>query len=161
MNDHCTDGLKNRLLALPDFETSIRDDPLALLQAIKTCVHENAVTQHPPITVSRHWDRLLNLKQNSEEDHPSYAKCFEQQLDTVKGYIGNTFTDGFAEQIPACKASAYKCNSGKIAALLDTHVTDETKITTLLDTHVTDKDAHAKLSDDPFDLLAAARQALA
>jgi len=44
MNDCCTDGLKTRLIALPDCEYAIRDDPLALLTAIKTCVHENACT---------------------------------------------------------------------------------------------------------------------
>jgi len=36
MNDHCTNGLKIRLIALPDYESTIRDDPLALLTAIKT-----------------------------------------------------------------------------------------------------------------------------
>jgi len=44
MNDCCTDGLKTRLIALPDCESAVRDDPLALLAAIDTCVHENART---------------------------------------------------------------------------------------------------------------------
>jgi len=125
MNDYCTDGLKNRLVALSDFETSIQDDPLALLQAIKTCVHENAVTQYPPVTILQHWSRLLNLKQTFEEDPPTYAKRFQQQLDTVQGYVGNTFTDGFAEQMPKHKANAYRHNAGTITALLATHVTDD------------------------------------
>jgi len=125
MNDYCTDGLKTRLIALPDYESTIRDDPLALLTAIKTCVHENARTQYPPVTILTHWDRLLKLKQAEEEDPPSYAKRFEQQLETVKGYIGSTFTDGFAEQMPEYKAHAYKHDAGKITALLATHVADE------------------------------------
>jgi len=139
MNDYCTDGLKTQLLALPDCESTIRDDPLALLTAIKTCVHENARTQHPPVTISTHWDRLLKLKQAEEEDPPSYAKRFEQQLETVKGYIGSTFTDGFAEQMPECKAHYYKHDAGKITALLDTHVADV--------------DAGKALADDLIDLL--------
>jgi len=139
MNDYCTDGLKNRLIAIPDYESTIRDDPLALLTAIKTCVHENARTQHPPVTMSTHWDCLLKLKQAEEEDPPSYAKCFEQQLETVKGYIGSTFTDGFAEQMPEYKAHAYKHDTGKI--------------TTLLNTHVADVDARKALADDLIDLL--------
>jgi len=125
MNDYCTDGLKTRLVALPDYESTIRDDPLALLTAIKTCVHENARTHYPPVTISTHWDRLLKLKQAEEEDPPSYTKRFEQQLETVKGYIGSTFTDGFAEQMPDYKAHAYKHDTGKITALLATHVADE------------------------------------
>jgi len=91
MNDYCTDGLKTRLIAIPDYESNIRGDPLALLTAIKTCAHENAHTQCPPVTILTHWDRLLKLKQAEDEDPPSYAKCFEQQLETVKGYIGSTF----------------------------------------------------------------------
>jgi len=109
MNDCCTGGLKNRLIGIldsVDCESTVRDDPLALLTAIKTCVHENAQTQHPPVTISTHWDHLLKLKQAEKEDPPSYAKHFEQQLETVKGYIGSTFTDGFAEQMPECKAHA-------------------------------------------------------
>ena len=43
VNDYCIDGLKNRLIAIPDYESTIRDDPLALFTAIKTCVHESAV----------------------------------------------------------------------------------------------------------------------
>jgi len=79
------------------------------------------------------------LKQAEEEDPPSYAKRFEQQLETVKGYIGSTFTDGFAEQMPEHKANAYK------------H--DACKITTLLDTHVADVDKRKALADDLIDLL--------
>jgi len=114
-------------------------DPLALLTAIKTCVHENARTQYPPVTISTHWDCLLKLKQSEEEDPPSYAKRFEQQLETVKGYVGSTFTDGFAEQMPEHKAHAYKHDAGKI--------------TTLLDTDVADADARKALADDLIDLL--------
>jgi len=117
----------------------VGDDPLALLTAIKTCVHENACTQHPPCHHFDTWDRLLKLKQAEEEDPPSCAKRFEQQLKTVKGYIGSTFTDGFAEQMPECKAHAYEHNAGMIAALLDTHVADV--------------DARKALADDLVDLL--------
>jgi len=124
MNDYHTDRLKNQLIAIPDYESTIRDDPLALLTAIKTCVHENTPTQHPPVAISTHWDHLLKLKQAEDEDPPSYAKRFEQQLGTVKGYIGSTFTNGFAEQMPEYKAHAHKHNAGKIATLLDTHVAD-------------------------------------
>jgi len=56
----------------------------------------------------------------------------------VKGYIGSTFTDGFAEQMPEHKAHA------------DKH--DACKITTLLDTHVADVDARKALADDLIDL---------
>jgi len=97
--------------------STIRDDPLALLTAINTCVHENAQTWYPPVTISTHWDHLLKLKQAEEEDPPPYAKHFEQQLKTVKGYIGSTFTDGFAEQMPECKAHTY-CKSMTQARLL-------------------------------------------
>ena len=138
MNDYCTDGLKTRLIALPGYESTIRDDPVALLTAIKTCVHENARTQYPPVTISTHWDHLLKLKQAEEEDPPSYAKHFEQQLKTVKGYIGSTFTDGFAEQMPEYKAHGYKHDAGKITALLAMHVADE--------------DARIALADDFIDL---------
>jgi len=138
MNDYCTDGLKTRLMVIPTYESTIRDDPLALLTAIKVCVHENARTQYPPVTISTHWDRLLKLKQAEDEDPSSYAKRFEQQLETVKGYIGSTFTDGFAEQMPEHKAHAYKHDAGKITALFATHVANET--------------AHVALADDLIDL---------
>jgi len=34
VNDYCTDGLKTHLIALPDYASAIRDDPLALPTAI-------------------------------------------------------------------------------------------------------------------------------
>jgi len=99
----------------------------------------NQGTQYPPVTILTDWDRLLKLKQAEEEGPPSYTKHFEQQLETVKGYIGSTFTDGFAEQMPEYKAHAYMHDAGKI--------------TTLLDTHVADADARKALADDLIDLL--------
>jgi len=139
MNDCCTDSLRNRLIAIPDCETTVRDDPLALLTAIKTCAHENTCTQHPPNAISTQWDPLLKLKQAEEEDPPFYAKRFEQQLETMKGYIGSTFTDDFTEQMPEHKAHTCEHDAGKI--------------TTLLDTHVADVNAHKALADDLIDLL--------
>jgi len=138
MNDYCTEGFKTRLISLLDFQSTIEDDPLALLTAIKTCVHENVRTQCPPGTISTHRDCLRKLKKVEDEDPPSYAKRFEQQLKTVKGYIGSTCKDGFAKQMPECQAHAYK------------HDTD--KLTTLLDRHVADVDTRKALADDLFDL---------
>jgi len=43
----------------------------------------------------------------------------------VKGYVGITFTDGFAEQMPEYNANAYRHDAGKITTLLATHVTDD------------------------------------
>jgi len=60
-------------------------------------------------------------------------------IPTVKGYIGSTFTDDFAEQMPEYKAHVYKHDAGKI--------------TTLLDTHVADVDARKALGNDLIDLL--------
>jgi len=138
MNDHCLKGLKTRLISLPNFHSTIEDDPPALLTVIKTCLHENVLTQYPPVTISTHWDCLLKLKQAEDEDPLFYAKGFEQQLETVKGYISSTFTDGFAKQMPEHKAHAYKHDTGKL--------------TTLLDTHVAGVDARKALADDLFDL---------
>jgi len=62
VNNYCADGLKTRLISLPTFQSTIEDDPLALLTAIKTCVHENVRTQYPLVTMPTHWDHLLKLK---------------------------------------------------------------------------------------------------
>ena len=116
---HVTDGLKSRLQAMPDFNTKIQDDPLALLRAIKTQTHENARTQYPPITITTHLDRLLRIKQESNEDPATFAKRFQQQLDTVQGYLGPRFTDGYAEQTPEYKAAAYVENPHHLDLILD------------------------------------------
>ena len=56
----------------------------------------------------------------------------------MKGCISSTFTDGFAEQMPECKAHAYKHDAGKLTALLGMHVADV--------------DARKALADDLFGL---------
>ncbi len=125
MKDQVTDGLKTRLQSLSDFHSAIEDDPLALLTAIKTAVHENVRSQHPPATLHLHWDRLLCTKQANSEDPPTYAKYFEQQLDTVKGHLGPRFTDGFTEHMPEYKANAYKDDVGTSTIVIETHIMDE------------------------------------
>jgi len=65
---------------------------------------------------------LLKLKKAEGKDPPSYVKRFEQQLKTVKGYIGSAFTGSFTKQMPECKANTYKHDAGKITTLLKNHI---------------------------------------
>jgi len=59
--------MQGRLEATPEFEQSIRSDPIGLLKAIKNCMVESVRAQCPLISVTDSLIRLANIKMHDQE----------------------------------------------------------------------------------------------
>ena len=70
--------MQNRVEEHPDFHNKIEDDPIALLQAIKTLVHDTIRGQYPFISMTVALTQLLETKQNDNELLLDYVKRFKQ-----------------------------------------------------------------------------------
>ena len=118
--------MQQRIEEHPDFDTTIEDDPIALLEAIKQLQHSPMRARHPMIPMVDAWTRFNNMKQYENEDLHGYATRFKQYHDVLKAQIGTRFLDAWTENLPEYQAKtpdeqeAYK--ETRIRSVLCLHV---------------------------------------
>ena len=97
-SQHCSKTMQTRVEEHPDYETKIDDDPIALLEAIKTLMHDPVRAQYPFASMTAQLSRFLNLKQQPDESLLDYTKRFKQQHDNAKSFLGTRFLDEFIKR---------------------------------------------------------------
>ena len=60
-SQYCNKTMQNRIEEHPDFEMTIRDDPIELLNNIKILMHDPIRARYPFVTVTEALTRLLNI----------------------------------------------------------------------------------------------------
>jgi hypothetical protein len=90
--------MQARIEEHPDFSTKIEDDPIELLEALKTLMHDTVRAQYPLMSMTDALTRLVNIKQMDTESLLDYVKRFKQQRDVAKSQIGKHILDKFVEQ---------------------------------------------------------------
>ena len=86
------------MLFAPEYKTKIQDDPIALLEAIKTLMHDPIRAQYPIISAYSAQKLWYTTRQHDEERLNDFAKRYKQNLDRAKSYIGKGQFDYFVEQ---------------------------------------------------------------
>jgi len=51
-SQYCTRAMQSRIEAHPEFESKIRHDPIALLEAIKALMHDTVRSQYPYVSMT-------------------------------------------------------------------------------------------------------------
>src|SRR5210317_2487808 len=95
--NYCTRLMQSRIEEHPNFESTIEDDPFELLKVIKTLMHDAVRAQYPYIAMTDGLTRLLNIKQQENEQLLDYVKRFKQTRDVTKSQIGTRLLDTFIE----------------------------------------------------------------
>ena len=93
--NYCTKGIQQRVEEHPNFKGEIEDDPIKLLESIKSLTHEPVRAQYPLIAVTDSFIRWINGRQYDDEDLVDYVKRFKQQRDIVKSQLGKDFLHDF------------------------------------------------------------------
>ena len=78
--------------------SKIQDDPIALLEAIKTLMHDPIRAQYPIISAHTAQKLWYTTKQQDEERLNDFAKQYKQNFDRAKSYLGKCQFDYFVEQ---------------------------------------------------------------
>ena len=94
---YCSKTMQSRIEEHPEFKTKIEDDPIALLEVIKTLMHDTVRAQYPLVSVTEALGRLLNVKQMENESLLDYVKRFKQLRDVAKSQMGTKILEGFVE----------------------------------------------------------------
>jgi hypothetical protein len=95
--NYCTKTMQSRIEEHPDYQSTLKNDPIAVLEAIKLLMHDTVRAQYPMVSMSDALDRMINVKQQDNESLLDYVKRFKQLRDVSKSQLGNTFLDTFVE----------------------------------------------------------------
>ena len=71
---YCNKTMQNRIEEHPDYENTIRDDPIELLTKIKVLMHDPIRAKYPFASLNEAMSRMLNLKQIENEGLLDYVK---------------------------------------------------------------------------------------
>jgi hypothetical protein len=95
---YCNKTMQNRVEEHPKFETTIRDDPIELLNKIKVLrMHDPIRAKYPFASLTEAISRMLNLKQSDNKGLLDYIKRFKESRDTMKSHVGTDILDKFVE----------------------------------------------------------------
>jgi hypothetical protein len=94
---YCNKTMQNRVEEHSEFETSIRDDPIELLNKIKVLMHNPIRAKYPFASLTKAISRVLNLKQSENKGLLDYIKRFKESRDIMKSYVGTDILDKFVE----------------------------------------------------------------
>ncbi len=99
-NTYCTRSMQQRLEEHPDYASKIQDDPIAMLEAIKTLTQDPVRAQYPFVSMTNSLVNFLNIQQHENENLLDYVKRFKQLRDIMKSQLGSHFLDHFVEHLP-------------------------------------------------------------
>ncbi len=103
-SNYCSRTMQLRVEELPDFDTKIENDPIALLEVIKVLMHDPIRAQYPKISMTESLARLVNCKQAENEQLVDYVKRFKQLRDVAVSHLGTDLLNKFAEYQEEYKA---------------------------------------------------------
>ena len=73
----CNEGVRNKVMALPDFHSKIKNDPIELLSAIeKLCLHYSDTKYDISVVINALYN-VLTVRQKEDESLTDYQKRFE------------------------------------------------------------------------------------
>ena len=81
----------------PEYDSKIQDNPIELLEVIKTLMHDPVRAQYPLASMHEAVIRLINIKQYEGEALLEYVKRFKQCRDAMKNYAKKNIVYGFVE----------------------------------------------------------------
>ena len=94
---YCSKAIQSQVEEHPDFELTIRDDPIELLKTINILMHDTVRAKYPYASLYDAMMRLFNLRQQEHEHLTDYVKRFKQSKDVVKAHMRSKWLELFVE----------------------------------------------------------------
>ena len=100
LSTYCNGMMQHCIEEHPDFESTIQNDPIELLEAIKIVMHDPIRAKYPYASLTEALMRTLNIKQLEHKSLIDYMKRFKQSRDVLKSHIGGDILNKFIENLP-------------------------------------------------------------
>ena len=101
--DYMAPAMIQKIEHNPDLESTIKDNPIELLKAIKASMYEMVHAQKPIITAVSALINLVTYRQKDNVPLDKYLQTFKELHDVFKTQWGEHITDWFVEHIPKYK----------------------------------------------------------
>ncbi len=92
---YCSTTMQNRIEEHPDYHTKIIDDPIELLKAIRTLMHDPIRARYAYSSLAESMRKFVNIRQGQDEEPLEYSLRFKQIKDILKGHLGEDCLDNF------------------------------------------------------------------
>ena len=100
ISNYCTKQMKTRIEEHPEYATKILDNPVELLNKIKTLTHDTVRAQYPIASITEHLSQWENAKQLEDENLTNFVKRSKYFCDIIKSQIGNKVLHEYIKLTP-------------------------------------------------------------
>jgi hypothetical protein len=95
---YCTTTMQTRIEEHKDFESTIKNDPIKLLEAIQVLMQNPMQARYPFATMTNAFTKVLNYRQLEGQDLTDFYKERKDAFSVLKTMLGDRFLDGFIER---------------------------------------------------------------
>jgi hypothetical protein len=74
---HCIKTIQDRIIGHPEFESTIENDPIKLLKAVKILINEPVRARYPYASITESITRFMTCMQLENESLTDYVKRFK------------------------------------------------------------------------------------
>ena len=110
---YCSREVQVALKEMPDFESSILNQPIVLLERVENLMHTPMKAKYPPLTLVEVLISFLQIKQGDNESLLDYLSRFKSERNVMLGLVGKRLIDGYTERTPEYLALAVTDTAGK------------------------------------------------
>ena len=98
MDEYCTHNIRGLVEQETDFENTIKDDPITLLDALNRIAHEGALTgSYRCHTIVTQLNRLVTLQMDDNEHPQEWMHRVKAQCDSIAQLLGTKWLKGVVE----------------------------------------------------------------
>ncbi len=87
--DYCTKAMQSKVMEQADFDSRIKDDPLALLQVVQVLMRDPQTTKYVPAMLCDFLKSILFLRQREDETTMEYAERFKAEWKELEHITGH------------------------------------------------------------------------
>jgi hypothetical protein len=95
---YCTTTMQTRIEEHKDYESTIKNDPIKLLEAIQVLMQNPMRARYPFATMTDAFTKVLNYRQLEGQDLTDFYKERKDAFSVLKTMLGDRFLDGFVER---------------------------------------------------------------
>ena len=99
LSSYCTKQMQQRIEEHPDYNTDIVDNPIRLINEIKTLTHDTLRAEYPIASIVEHLGRWLKTYQQHDESLNDYAK--RSKYNGCLLYTSPSPRDGLLSRMPS------------------------------------------------------------
>ena len=88
LQEHCAKSMQNKITARTDYDTTIYNDPIKLLQAIKEHSLKYQETRYEMAIIMDAFRASFNAKQKENESLQDFTRRFKTSKDILESHLG-------------------------------------------------------------------------